>query len=56
MKLAFALFCAWVSNLFLHCFVEPCGNWKHSLEFVFFPVVFVTVVKLGLENIHDDRV
>ena len=53
MKLAFALLCAWVSNLFLHCFVECCGNRKHSLESLF--VIFVTFVKLGLENIHDDR-
>lgn len=54
MKLAFALLCAWVSNLFLHCFVERCGNWKHSLEFL--SGIFVTFVRLGLENIHDDRV
>lgn len=26
MKLASALFCAWVSSLFLHCSVEPCEN------------------------------
>lgn len=45
MKLAFAFFCAWVSNLFLHCSVEPCGSVLLSSFFV----IFATVVKPGLE-------
>ena len=54
MKLASALFCAWVSNLFSALFL------LNSEEMLFFPVCFshflVTVLELGLVNINKERV